>query len=165
MQDVPSLREVYNKFAALMQEVPAFNRSFFLLEGYSVQAVQAIAADSTAFPHRSDTLLLSPVIYYAPNTSLDARAVQAGTQLRGILHEGSVKSEMDTYVNYAHGDESLENMYGYEPWRVERLKSLKQEYDPQERFSWYAPIPPAEPAAPPPAHSTHYAAPTYTTNP
>ena len=57
--DVPALRLVYNAFGDMMQRVPAFNSSFFLLEGYSVQAVQAVPAQNTAFPHRSDTLLLS----------------------------------------------------------------------------------------------------------
>lgn len=139
-QDIPSLREAYDSFATLMQDVPAFNTSFFLLEGYSVQAVQSVLANSTAFPHRGDTLLLSPVIYYAPDSSLDARAVEAGRELRQILHNGSNRAEMHSYVNYAHGDESVQNMYGFEAWRGNKLRRLKREYDPEERFRWYAPI-------------------------
>jgi hypothetical protein len=56
--DVPALRRVYDAFSNIMQDVPAFNNSFFLLEGYPVHAVQAVPAHSTAYPHRSDTLLL-----------------------------------------------------------------------------------------------------------
>lgn len=35
-------------------------------------------------------------------------------------------------------------MYGYEPWRLEKLRSLKARYDPDGRFSYYNPIVPAE---------------------
>ncbi len=42
--------------------------------------------------------------------------------------------------NYAHGDESLEEIYGYEPWRQQKLQDLKKAYDPLGRFNFYAPI-------------------------
>lgn len=48
---------------------------------------------------------------------------------------------MHTYVNYAHGDETLEELYGYDhAWRVARLKLLKDKYDPTGKFDFYAPI-------------------------
>lgn len=56
--NVTAVREVYDAFSRMMVQEPAFNNSFFLLEGYSVQAVQKIPADSTAFAHRDDNLLL-----------------------------------------------------------------------------------------------------------
>ena len=47
-----------------------------------------------------------------------------------------------TYVNYANGrsSESLESVYGYEPWRLSRLRGLKAKYDPYNRFRFYEPI-------------------------
>lgn len=45
-----------------------------------------------------------------------------------------------TYVNYAFGDESLQSIYGYEEWRLERLRGLKQTYDPTNAFRYYNPI-------------------------
>lgn len=47
---------------------------------------------------------------------------------------------MHAYVNYAHGDESLEEMYGFEEWRVERLRGLKREWDPEGRFNFYTAV-------------------------
>ncbi|KAK7932021.1 hypothetical protein PG985_002733 [Apiospora marii] len=41
------------------------------------------------------------------------------------------------YMNYAHGDEPLEAMYGYEPWRLERLRKLKARYDPHGYFNHF----------------------------
>lgn len=48
--------------------------------------------------------------------------------------------KLRAYVNYARGDESMENMYGHEPWRLEKLRRLKKEFDPHGRFNFYAPI-------------------------
>lgn len=50
-------------------------------------------------------------------------------------------SELSAYVNYAGGDEGPEAWYGYEPWRMEKLKSLKRKWDPHQKFSYFAPIP------------------------
>lgn len=44
------------------------------------------------------------------------------------------------YVNYAFGDESLESIYGYEPWRLDKLRALKRKYDPKNQFRYYNPI-------------------------
>ena len=41
------------------------------------------------------------------------------------------------YVNFAHGDESLEAVYGSS---LGRLKELKQEYDPRNRFNQWFPL-------------------------
>jgi hypothetical protein len=43
-------------------------------------------------------------------------------------------------VNYAHGDETEEDWYGHESWRIQRLTSLKKKYDPTNRLIYYAPI-------------------------
>lgn len=48
------------------------------------------------------------------------------------------------YVNYAAGYESLEARYGFEPWRLDRLRKLKSKYDPKNRFGWYNPITPLD---------------------
>lgn len=156
--DVPALRLVYDAFSEIMQRVPAFNNSLFLLEGYSVQGVQAVPAATTAVPHRSQNLLLyvliplliyqtiaygansSPAILYQPNSSLDTQAEEFGRLARSLLKAGSGSPELHSYVNYAHGDESLEEVYGYEPWRLQKLRWLKKKYDPNNKFGFYEPI-------------------------
>lgn len=74
------------------------------------------------------------------NSTLDAKAVAFGEGIRRILHDADGGGEMHTYVNYAHGDESLEEVYGYETWRLARLRALKVKYDPLGRFGFYEPI-------------------------
>ncbi|KAI0883287.1 FAD binding domain protein [Annulohypoxylon maeteangense] len=140
--NIPAQRQVYDLFASATKETPALNGSFFLFEGYSTQGVKAIPSESTAYPFRGDNLLISPVINYAAgaDAEIDAKAVELGENLRRILHEGSGREEMHTYVNYAYGEETKQNMYGYEQWRQDKLLELKNKYDPERKFSFYAPI-------------------------
>lgn len=87
------------------------------------------------------------MLVYAPTEGgpsikeLDERAMRHGEAIRKILVEGAKnQGGWHTYVNYAHGGETLEEIYGKEPWRIEKLKSLKQEYDPRNLFKYYAPL-------------------------
>ncbi|KAI1214558.1 FAD binding domain protein [Annulohypoxylon truncatum] len=138
---VPAQRQVYDLFASATKETPALNGSFFLFEGYATQGVKAIPSESTAYPFRSDNLLIAPVINYAGgDAEIDKKAVELGENLRRILHEATGREEMHTYVNYAYGEETKQNMYGYEQWRQDKLLELKNKYDPQRKFSFYAPI-------------------------
>lgn len=77
---------------------------------------------------------------YTPNATLDPIAIKFGKDVRKILHGADGSSELHAYVNYAHGDETLQEMYGYEDWRQRKLKALKREYDPHGKFSFYAPL-------------------------
>lgn len=47
-----------------------------------------------------------------------------------------------TYVNYVFGHpwETTESVYGYEPWRLNRLRKLKAKYDPQNSFRFFVPV-------------------------
>jgi hypothetical protein len=139
--DTASVRKVYDEIDVTMKKTPEFNGSVFLLEGYSTHAVKAVDEKSTAFPHRSDELLLTPYVLYKPDSRLDATAIEFGKKLRSHLLAGSDDPEhLRAYVNYAHGDESLEEMYGLEDWRLEKLRALKKKWDPENRMRWYNPL-------------------------
>lgn len=71
--------------------------------------------------------------------SIEKWALHHGRKMRDAVVQGS-GGKLFAYVNYANGDEGLESMYGYDGWRLDRLRALKGEYDPLGRFSWYAPI-------------------------
>jgi hypothetical protein len=79
-------------------------------------------------------------VTYTPNKSFDGIAQDFGRGIRSTLHKASKGSNMRAYVNYAVGEESLQNIYGSDSWRIKKLKELKRSYDPQDRFRWYAPI-------------------------
>lgn len=121
--------------------MPALNRSVVLLEGYSQQGVKALPSNDSAYPFRGSNLLLAPVIrFIEKDNELAKKAKDLGEALRDILHEGSGRITKRTYVNYAFGTESVEEIYGDEWWRQEKLSALKEKYDPNGKFKFYAPI-------------------------
>lgn len=133
---VQGLRAALDIYATLPAEL---SDSIVLLEAYSTNRVLSIPDGSTAYPDRFNQILASPLLTYAPNASLDDIAASYGKRIRAALLLGSGQP-LHTYINYAHGDESIEALYGYEKWRVRKLRKLKAEYDPLSRFQYYAPI-------------------------
>ncbi|KAH6692471.1 FAD binding domain-containing protein [Plectosphaerella plurivora] len=139
--DPAAMRRVYERYKEATLSEPAFFDSLFMFEGYSNAGVRAIDAASTAFAYRDDNLLFAPLISYkSTGPELDAKAGALGNELRQILHEGTGRDELHAYVNYAFGDEQPEVWYGHEQWRQEKLLGLKSKYDPEGKFSFYAPV-------------------------
>ncbi|APA15090.1 hypothetical protein sscle_14g098600 [Sclerotinia sclerotiorum 1980 UF-70] len=135
--NVASLRAVLDIFSTF----PAsFSNSLMLLEGYATNRVLEIPSDSTAYALRSKQLLAAPFFTYPPNDeTLQRDMIKLGKQIRNVMLNGTGE-KLHAYVNYATGDESQEALYGYEPWRLERLRKLKKEYDPLGRFNFFGPI-------------------------
>ncbi|EEH44121.2 uncharacterized protein PADG_00410 [Paracoccidioides brasiliensis Pb18] len=135
-------RAAFDLFSRVTRENPAFNKSVALFQGYTVQGVQAIPSESTAFPYRDANLLVSVITGYEPaGAKRDAEAHAYGERMRQIWFEGSGQEKVvKVYVNSAFGAEDPQSWYGYEPWRLERLRKLKDKYDPDRRFNFYAPF-------------------------
>jgi hypothetical protein len=132
--------------SALAQVEPDLSGSGMIFEAYSLHSVQSVAAASTAFPDRENGLLIAAVMLWNPSgldpaesAALTERATSHGKKMRDAIVQGT-GGKLNAYVNYANGDEGVEAMYGYESWRLEKLRALKGEYDPLGKFSWYAPI-------------------------
>ncbi|TVY90066.1 FAD-linked oxidoreductase, partial [Lachnellula willkommii] len=135
-------RQVYDLFnQATTNASTPFSDALFMFEGYSQQGVKAMGQNATAFAYREDNLLAAPLLTYAPNgPAVDALASELGNKIRQILFEGSGETSLNTYVNYAYGDETPVAWYGSEQWRQNRLSALKEDFDPAGQFSFYAPI-------------------------
>jgi hypothetical protein len=139
--NITAVRQVYDEINETFRKVPEIAGSFFLLEGYSTQAVKAVDPKATAFPHRDDNILVTSYVMYPPNSTIDPTAQEFGKNLRKYLLDGSEDSaHLRAYVNYANGDESLEAVYGWEGWRLEKLKKLKAQWDPKNKMRFYVPI-------------------------
>jgi hypothetical protein len=55
--------------------------------------------------------------------------------------ETSGYGRLQQYVNYGHGSKDPpEALYGYESWRLEKLRALKKEFDPEGWFNGYQPF-------------------------
>lgn len=140
---LPALEEVMSTFSALD---PALRGSGVIFEAFSLQAVQRVPAASTAYPDRENGVLMASFQFWNATglelqreKEIEEMAFVAGRKMRDSLVRGA-GGRLNAYVNYAHGDEGVEAMYGYESWRVERLRGLKRAWDPEGRFGWYAPI-------------------------
>ncbi|KAL2016663.1 hypothetical protein VTK56DRAFT_3207 [Thermocarpiscus australiensis] len=139
--NVAAVRKAYDEIDETFAKVPEVAGSFFLLDGYSTQAVQAVDPDTTAFPHRDDKILITSFIMYKPNTTIDPIAADFGKELRQCLLDGSDDlAHLHAYVNYADGDEPLPAVYGWEEWRLEKLRKLKAQWDPENKMRYYVPF-------------------------
>ncbi|KAH8678502.1 putative FAD-dependent oxygenase [Xylariales sp. PMI_506] len=140
--NVTAQKLAYTLFAANVNGSSPFNSSIYMFEDYSSGGVKAVASDSTAFAYRADNVLSAPLLTYSPtDAARDAEAAALGNQLRDIIHAGTnPNGSYHVYVNYAYGDEGPSGWYGADDWRQAKLQALKEKYDPNGVFSFYAPI-------------------------
>ena len=66
-------------------------------------------------------------------------SAQLGRQIRSELAAASGYGNLTVYVNYAQGDETLEQIYGAQ--KLPRLAGLKAKYDPDNIFTFNNPLP------------------------
>jgi hypothetical protein len=140
--NITAQRKAYDAYAkAVSAPNSPYNNSIFMFEDYATGGVRERDADASAFGFRQDLILAAPLIIYQPtNKERDTAVENLGNDLREIIREGTGNSELHTYVNYAFGTEGPKSWYGYEDSRQNRLKTLKEKYDPTGKFSFYAPI-------------------------
>ena len=124
----------------MVTQNPDLRGSSVQFEGYSLQGMKAVDPTSTAYAHRDDNILVSYAMVYSPLAANDAIAAKYGRQSRQLFIDGEAPRQHNAYTNYAYGDETVQQLYGYEPWRLQRLRTLKKRWDPRGRFNFYNPI-------------------------
>ncbi|KAL9042186.1 MAG: hypothetical protein Q9214_003857 [Letrouitia sp. 1 TL-2023] len=137
MYNVETNRKVYKLFTEMVTQAPDLKASFIQFEGYSLQGMKAVDPTSTAYAHRDDNILVSYSMAYPPSAANDAVAAKYGRQGRQLFIDGEAPRLHNAYPNYAYGDETVQQLYGYEPWRLQRLRKLKEKWDPKGRFNFY----------------------------
>lgn len=135
-------RQIFESFKRRAVEDPVLAQGCTILhEGYSTEAVEAIDSASTAYPFRADRhLTLFDAIVPHNDTVREAAAKVWADEVRDLWAAGQPDRTVDAYVNYANGLETLEQRYGHESWRLERLRTLKAAYDPDNHFRFFNPI-------------------------
>jgi len=100
-------------------------------------AVNRVASDATAFPHRGDTLFCMQ--YYAEwrNASSTAAAVSAVTAVYAAMR---THVSGRSYVNYADRD-LTDWPFAYYAGNLRRLTAIKRQYDPNNIFDFPQAIP------------------------
>ncbi|KAH8750850.1 FAD binding domain protein [Diaporthe sp. PMI_573] len=141
LYNIATQKELLVKFGDLVAANPFLGNSFYIFENYGYIAVKDVPDESTAYPDRFNGYLIAPCLIYTNSTpENDEIARQGGEELRSIAVGGREDGKLYAYVNYANGYETLEELYGHDPWRLEKLRSTKKAYDPDSRLRFYAPI-------------------------
>ncbi|KAI0017590.1 FAD binding domain-containing protein [Xylariomycetidae sp. FL0641] len=137
--DLAQQQDIFDSYRAFVAAHPAASASILFYEIFAQQAVTAVPADATAFANRDlgNILALFQTTYTDPSVAPAADAWAKGVRDEVVKPEHSGYDRESVYMNYAHGDEPIESLYGYEDWRIQRLRSLKQQYDPRGVFNFY----------------------------
>ncbi|KXJ85290.1 hypothetical protein Micbo1qcDRAFT_56175 [Microdochium bolleyi] len=138
--DPAGMRAGFTEFTKLTRN-PTFNASIWLLESYGRRGVQQIPVESAAVPaeERERHILHSPILWWDGADAADRKEVEAWAE-RYQKAVASPNEEPHFYVNYARGGEAVPLVYGTDGSRLERLRRLKREWDPDNRFGFYNPI-------------------------
>ncbi|KAI5854502.1 hypothetical protein GGS23DRAFT_590635 [Durotheca rogersii] len=134
------LYEHFNQQIALYPELIPTARLYH--EGYATKAAQEVNPALSAYPHRDEIHLMFFFAAVPQGSDLLAPAQAWARHAWDSWNAGEPGRRPATYVNYAAGleYETLEAIYGYEPWRLDRLRKLKAKYDPTNSFRYYVPI-------------------------
>ena len=158
--NVTAQRQIYEHFNAQIARYPALKFTTSVgHEAYSNRAVKDSFPDwsQSAFPWREENHLtyFDCVVPDAQkdNATLKAAARTWANEVRDLWNQGEEevssssegKENPRIYVNYASGMLSgegypLEATYGYDSWRLDKLREIKKEYDPLNRFRFFEPI-------------------------
>ncbi|CAI6236349.1 unnamed protein product [Periconia digitata] len=140
--NVTALSDAFSIFNELTAD-SRYSTSVFLLENYGLKGVQEVdpASTSLSLEERIYPILTSAAIWWEGNKPQDAvDALAYASRIRQALAVQDERARDHTYVNYAVGGETIQQMYGHEDWRIERLLQLKTKYDSQNRFRFYNPL-------------------------
>ncbi|RMZ73654.1 6-hydroxy-D-nicotine oxidase [Pyrenophora seminiperda CCB06] len=141
--DLPGVRKAFSIFTNVTAD-PRFATSALLIENYGMQGVRAVDPASTALAleERRHPILTSAGLWWTAEGEQATQDAYAYVRaIRDALAMGVDKSgeKRHCYVNYANGEESKPELYGYDD-RLARLTRLKREWDPKNSFRYYNPI-------------------------
>ncbi|KAF5636494.1 fad binding domain protein [Fusarium sp. NRRL 52700] len=108
------------------------------------QKVRELPDETTAFPWRWGSNHF--IMFMATPLKLEYKdAFEAHIDTwKKLFIETSGYGRLQQYVNYGNTTSTMrdppEALYGYEPWRLEKLRRLKGIYDPDNVFRWYQPL-------------------------
>ncbi|KAK4203209.1 6-hydroxy-D-nicotine oxidase [Triangularia verruculosa] len=136
--DVPNLIKVVEYMKSEVEANPELGHVIVTWTQYASAGFKKFADGSAAFPYRDPTVFVQ-INAYAPSAEMVPVISDYAGRLRERFQRGSGRSRLETYVHFAHGDETHEAMYSTR--KLLSLSVLKAVYDPRGLFSWYNPLP------------------------
>ncbi|KAI8949861.1 Glucooligosaccharide oxidase [Xylaria longipes] len=139
--DIPTMRAYFNEWRSMNQKYDGKSIFSLMFESFPQQGVRERADDATAYPwrHGSDHFLMIEAAYKNP---VDEDLINEWlSKQQDAFVATSGYGRLQQYVNYGHGSKDPpEALYGYEPWRLDKLRRLKKEFDPEGLFNGYQPF-------------------------
>ncbi|KAF2469540.1 FAD binding domain-containing protein [Lindgomyces ingoldianus] len=131
----PQIWSLYTDF----QKKSGAENSAVLIERYNLTKAQSVPIGSSAMQEalRRDAFAQAIVIPWYTDPALDADAITFGSKVRDIWSYSANATVNPTYANFAHGDETLQAIFGSS---LTKLKTLKQKWDPSGVFDQWFPI-------------------------
>ncbi|KAF2871080.1 hypothetical protein BDV95DRAFT_521567 [Massariosphaeria phaeospora] len=134
--DAAAWRNVYDIWAELIAQ-PGAERSSMLCNIQPTAKARALPDASSAYPFRSTVRFHAGLTVAYRDAAFDATAQRYGEKVRAMWQATDGLARRSTYINNAHGDETLETVYGDS---LERLRTIKREHDPEGRFNEWFPL-------------------------
>ncbi|KAI0154622.1 FAD-binding domain-containing protein [Xylariaceae sp. FL1272] len=135
---VDTLNSAFDQYDTFFRANPDIRGSVGILESFSTQAVKASEQD-TAYPWRdSKGNFMFQMSFPQSGGPAEEAANKFARSLRDEFASTSGYNGLAVYVSYAHGDETLEEIYGPS---LPRLVALKKKWDPDNVFGYNNALP------------------------
>ncbi|KAF9878631.1 FAD-binding domain-containing protein [Colletotrichum karsti] len=138
--DADTMRTMFAKTTAFYESVqdPGALGTTVELEIFNSDAMRAVPADATAYPWRDSIAYMMFELTWS-NGEGEAAAIALAEDLRRDFVATSGYDDLAVYVNYASGNETLEQIYGAN--KLKRLAETKKKWDPKQVFGFSNPLP------------------------
>ncbi|CAO2655099.1 Nn.00g101630.m01.CDS01 [Neocucurbitaria sp. VM-36] len=139
--DIQTMRSFFDSWVEMNEKYDGQAMFSLMFESFPQQGVRRKDRNSTAYPWRfgSDHFLMIEVA----SKTLEHEDVYAKwlSEQQEAFVATSGYGRLQQYVNYGNGhSDPPEALYGYEPWRLERLRKIKSQLDPEGLFNGYQPF-------------------------
>ncbi|KAI1412626.1 FAD-binding domain-containing protein [Hypoxylon sp. FL1857] len=135
-----TLKSTFDKLDAFYKAHPDGRTSVAVLETFSNKAVAAVPDDTTAYPWRdAKGNFMFQMSWPQLGDPVEEPVNALARELRQDIAATSGYPELTVYVNYAHGDEKLEQIYGKH--KLPELVRLKKAWDPDNVFKYHHALP------------------------
>ncbi|CAI6339305.1 unnamed protein product [Periconia digitata] len=132
--DYPAFQQIWDHWVAFVEETGV--DTTILVETYSGYATQQASRESASYAHRDINFYAWSLSFWEDET-LDDVVEEYGREVRSLWRASSGFEQSRAYLNFAHGDEPLEEIYGES---LPHLRELKSKWDPEAKFNQFFPI-------------------------
>ncbi|KAK8054298.1 FAD-linked oxidoreductase alt4 [Apiospora saccharicola] len=127
--DIPTMRDYFDGWRHMNQKYGTRAMFSVMFESFAQQRVRGIPDGTTAYPwrHGSQHFLNARMIEAAYDTTEDGDLIDDWlSEQQDKFIKTSGYGRLQQYVNYGHGSKDPpEALYGYEQWRLQKLRRLK----------------------------------------